>query len=343
MAFDGYGMPKIDFGTLAQLPDIYDKARLGAVRERTLAELGQGNGPMDYAAAARGLLAAGDTQGGLSLARLGDAQALREYNQSRDARDFSFRQQESARAQQNSDRGFGLQQRQLDVTLQGQRVPPGYRPGPDGGLAAIPGGPQDPAVIARTTDARAKPREFNVTDVTKLSEEGAKANQISTFADTFEPRFGGYRTEGIGNAATWLGRNVPELASRDTAEAARWWQGYDRYKNVIRNDLFGAALTATEKAAFERADINAGMDPATIKNNLKIQKQIALNGLKRKANALISSGYDPGAIAAAYGLDLKEIGVTAQPRRGGAAPAAPAAAPAASPSPSGVPNWSLED
>ena len=58
-----------------------------------------------------------------------------------------------------------------------------------------------------------------------------------------------------------------------------------------------------------------------IRANLKIQQNVVRNGLKRRANAAISAGYDPAPIAQAYGLDLRELGVEASGRRGTVAPA----------------------
>lgn len=231
----------------------------------------------------------------------------------------------------------------IETTTRPGRMPVGWESTPQGGMKFRPGGPADPKYLAESAEAKVKPREFSVSDVTKLSEEGGKFGIIGELKNTFEPRFAGYKGEAIGNAATWMGRNLPSMASKDTVDAAQWWQGYDRFKNVVRNELFGAALTATEKAAFERADINAGMDPKTIEANLARQHEIAQNGLKRKANGLIQSGYDPKAISATYGLKLEDIGVTAGPKGksqdrvpsatapAAAPPAAPSAAPAGDP------------
>jgi len=181
-----------------------------------------------------------------------------------------------------------------------------------------------------------KPRDMSVTDITKLSEEGGKLANVSTFSNTFEPRFAGYKSSAVGSIANLAGRNLPEgVVGKDVAEGATWWQGYDRYKNVIRNELYGSALTPSEQAAFEAADITPGMDPKQIQNNLATQKTIAEAGLRRKANAMIAAGYDPKTISQAYGVDLKALGVTATGRGGGAAPAGPTPAvsgPAAAPS-----------
>jgi hypothetical protein len=171
--------------------------------------------------------------------------------------------------------------------------------------------------------ARQAPRQMTLTDIGKLSEEGGKYADLTRFTETWRPEFGGYKLPAAGTAANVAGRFLPEgVVGKDVAQGAAWWQGYDRYKNVVRNDLFGSALTRPEQAAFEQADINPGMDPKQIEKNLATQKLIVKNGLIRKANAAITAGYDPKAIAAAYGLDLGELGVTAQPR-GATAPPPP--------------------
>jgi hypothetical protein len=64
------GVPLMDFSQLGQLPEVYDRARTQAVRDRTLAELGQGAGPIDYDNAARKLMAV-DPQMAMTLATLG--------------------------------------------------------------------------------------------------------------------------------------------------------------------------------------------------------------------------------------------------------------------------------
>lgn len=64
------------------------------------------------------LYAAGDVKGAQAAAsRGGSLQALMGFaNLQNNDRDFSFRQTEAQRAQQNADRGFGLQERQINAT-----------------------------------------------------------------------------------------------------------------------------------------------------------------------------------------------------------------------------------
>lgn len=63
------GVPMIDFKPISELGDVYNKARREAVREQSLADLGTSQ-PFDYEQAARALLASGDVQGAVALARI---------------------------------------------------------------------------------------------------------------------------------------------------------------------------------------------------------------------------------------------------------------------------------
>ncbi|CAB4172052.1 hypothetical protein UFOVP1349_49 [uncultured Caudovirales phage] len=280
------------------------------------AQIMQGGG--DPKSAIARLLGAGLVQDASTVANMGNNQ-----------RDFLFREQESRQAQDNADRSYGLQKTQMDATLEGNRVPAGFAKTPTG-LQPIPNGPEDPDYLRRRSEATDKGRQMSVTDITKLSDEGQKFADLGRFSTTFKPEFSGYGSNAVGAMANVIGRNAPEgvarMIGKDIPEAATWWQGYDRYKNVVRNELYGAALTKPEQAAFDSADIQPGMQSHQIEKNLALQQQIVTNGLKRKASAMVNAGYDPKTIGSAYGVDLGQIGVNAQGRRGAVAPA-PSGAP----------------
>lgn len=71
-------VPQVDFSTLGNLRSTYEDARKDAVRQRTLASLGQGDGQIDP----RTLIGSGD----LSLANLGIAIQNRQQDQARQSR-----------------------------------------------------------------------------------------------------------------------------------------------------------------------------------------------------------------------------------------------------------------
>jgi hypothetical protein len=146
-------------------------------------------------------------------------------------------------------------------------------------------------------------RRLSVTDITKLSEEGAKAQQVANFSTSFQPGYAGWKVNAVGELANTLGRNLPEgVVGEERAAASRWWQDYDRYKNQVRHGLYGASLTKNEQGAFLKADIHPGMDPKQIQANLETQRRLVENSIRRKGKALIGSTYDPKAISSAYGV-----------------------------------------
>ena len=172
----------------------------------------------------------------------------------------------------------------------------------------------------REKEAKASPRQFGVADIEKLTEEGSKARDTLRFAESFNPKFAGYKASIVGNTAMAIGRSLGDeakLVGKDLPQAAQWWQDYDEFKNAVRKGTFGATLTGLEREAFERASINPGMDPKQIQENLARQKLLVTDVLKRKATGLISAGYDPKVIAETYGLDLKQLGVTEEGKRRG--------------------------
>ena len=204
--------------------------------------------------------------------------------------------------------------RTMGLNATGSSVPRGYRQNATG-LEPIPGGPADPATIAAQSKSRGRGRQFSVGDISKLADEGGKYQSLMLFKDGFNDKFAGYAPY-TGDAALALGRIG--WSGQDTADAATWWQEYDRYKNEVRNDLFGSALTATEKAAFEKADINPTMSPDAIKKNLEIQQGAIRRSIGKKARAMVKAGYGAEPIAEAYGITVDEIGALGKSDTAGA-------------------------
>ncbi len=77
----------------------------------------------------------------------------------------------------------------------------------------------------------------------------------------FDDNFAG-QPLGLGELRNSIGRTF----GGGPQQQAEWWQDYQTKKNITRNNLFGSALTATEKGEFEKADINPSMDPKVIRN-----------------------------------------------------------------------------
>lgn len=274
----GAAVPSVDFTTLGNLGKTYREGQMQRARDEALAGAGPGTSLADIGTR---LLRAGDMQGGMAF-----IQAARQQGND------DFQRAEAQRQQSNADRTFAESRRVSDRTFaEAQRT-------------------HDPAYVRSINEAKEKPREFGYADVSKLAEEGGKFASVNSFIENFRPEYAG-KPFGMGAASNYLARNLPSAMTGETERnAASYWQNYDRYKNVVRNDLFGSALTATEQAAFEKADINPSMNPELITRNLAEQQKILQGAMRRKAGSLVASKYKPEAISEAYGIPIKELGVT---------------------------------
>lgn len=103
MAYDGYGIPQLNFAPLAQIPQdrrqaqaFADQQRLQRNREMTLADLAQGPPIADVS---RKLFAAGDVEGGLSLARLAEAQSQNAFQRNIAERNLRLHEQAADKPQ----------------------------------------------------------------------------------------------------------------------------------------------------------------------------------------------------------------------------------------------------
>lgn len=227
-----------------------------------------------------------------------------------DDEEQKWRAAEAARAQANADRSYALDLMQAEGPA---KPPPGYRWKQDGGLEFIPGGPTDPAVKAAAAPPP-KPRAMTRPTINDLSAAGQSVTDLGRINEEWNPEYGGYKSAWWGDFNNWLGRigvgvGVGGAQLGASEDAALFWQDYQTYKNKVRHDLFGSALTATERAEFDKAVINPGMSPDVIKKNLERQQELARQAAAKIANTYIMQGIPPAQIEAALGVPLAEIGI----------------------------------
>jgi hypothetical protein len=240
--------------------------------------------------------------------------ALSQAKMAQDALDMELRRRQEARAAETSALDMDIKRRALAT-----KEAPQYHTIKDGeGLYETQPGKEARIVVAPT----GKGRQLGVNDITKLSDEGAKYENASRYIQTFKDDFAGHTF--AGEATMTYGRNAPDFAVGErTRNAAQWWQDYNRYRNQVRNEMFGSALTVNEQAAFDAADITPNMAPSQVRANLNRQKEAIASAIRKKGQALTRSGYSPDAVGAAYGVDLGEMGVTVPKGARADAPKAP--------------------
>lgn len=132
--------------------------------------------------------------------------------------------------------------------------------------------------------------------VNDLAEKVGNAEGYGRLIAGFNPNYAGYKNKMVGEFA-----NTAKRTFGDDTGQAQWWQDYDLQASVVRNKLFGSALSAPEIAAWEKAAINPGMDPKQIQQNLNRQNSIVQGSLKRLANVYRKGGYSQEQINAVMG------------------------------------------
>jgi len=122
-------------------------------------------------------------------------------------------------------------------------------------------------------------------EIEKLSSEAENIAQMSDLVSSFKPAFSGLGSRG-GNMLAAIGfGDETQNAQHD------WWQSMEAVDNVVRNQLFGASLTAGEQMAWERTTVTPNMSPERINANLKRREAILKRALDRKVKVLGAAGY----------------------------------------------------
>jgi hypothetical protein len=96
-----------------------------------------------------------------------------------------------------------------------------------------------------------------------------------------------------------LQRNIGSLSGAPEG-MADWWADYQSMDNVIRNQLFGSALTEHEKQAYAATTITPRMDPKQIVERFNRRRAIINAVAARQQNFLKKNGYDPDAVDALF-------------------------------------------
>jgi len=127
--------------------------------------------------------------------------------------------------------------------------------------------------------------------------------------NSLERALRGFKDDYAGN--TWLGgleNTLQGIFGTGTPGQRDWWADFRSTDNLIRNDLFGSALTAQEKAAYEATTISERMDPGEVRKNLQRRLQIIKGALARQQNFLKKNGYESEAVDALFASDALDGG-----------------------------------
>lgn len=122
--------------------------------------------------------------------------------------------------------------------------------------------------------------------VEKLTKNQTAADNYAGLADSFKDEWAGSPL--LANAQNAMGRFV----GAGYEDQANWWQRYQSQTNEVRNQLFGSALTMTERDAFDRANVVPGMKPSEIKKRLGQQAEAAAKAARKLTENYGKAGYN---------------------------------------------------
>lgn len=287
-------------------------------------------GRPDWHGLAAKLLSKGDMEGGQQFLRLAENQTERDYQRGRDVvgdkrwqTEFGLKEKIAGKPSTATTQVVNPQTGELETIIYDSET--GKRINTIGKAAPKPAdfttvtiedteGKPTVSLLNKTTGKidpvgrkPAEPKPLAHTDIKDLNAKGKALTLARDFVPTFNDQYGGWKSQAVGETAMLEARNWNSGLFGNNAEAADWWQSYNRYKNVVRNELFGSALTSTEKAAFEAADINPGMTPAAIKANLAAQKKAAEQAALILASPYVVGGRNRKEVEAALGFGIDTL------------------------------------
>jgi len=136
-------------------------------------------------------------------------------------------------------------------------------------------------------------KPINFSDSTKLANQSTGVDKLVDLYESFKPEFAGFGTNAVGEVAVFA---AGKQSDEKSVALYQWWQNYQNNVNKVRNDLFGSALTAPEKAEFEKAMVTKGMNSAQAQRNLQRQAEEAAKAYEKLDKILRSQGFSQSAL-----------------------------------------------
>jgi hypothetical protein len=279
------------------VPSLYEALQAGEAGYKGMRDMQSQRAMQDARQQAAGAVSGGDTRSAMArLLGVGDVQGasvLATMDQHRATQDIARQNLDLSRTREA--RADEIARGNLDVArgnLAVNQATAQRRDAPTFGEVYDESGQPQKAMISRDgsyqpiggAKAKAKDLPFNV--IKELGDRGTTFGDFTRLTGTFSDVYGGYKFERAGDTANWAARNFG-VGNQD---AAQWWQDYQNQKNLVRNQLFGSALTTTEKAEFDKANINPGMTPDAIKSNLTRQHDATRRAAAKLANVYVQMG-----------------------------------------------------
>lgn len=130
-------------------------------------------------------------------------------------------------------------------------------------------------------------------------ELGSNRSNLEMLANTFKDEYSGDIRSTLQRK---FGETAGGLAPEKTQEMTRWWANQAMFDDLPqRHELFGATLTAGEKAAWAQAAINPSMSPKAIRDRMDIRRKIYNDAEARMRGSVEAGGKSTKQFDAAVG------------------------------------------
>lgn len=139
-------------------------------------------------------------------------------------------------------------------------------------------------IVPNPNAGAAKPgKPMRQGDADKLAEQVDSYAALKDAMSGFQDDFAGNTV--IGRLENWAQGAIDV----GTPGQRQWWANFYAADNLIRNNLFGASLTESEKQAYAQTTVDPSMSPATVKKNIEERLEIARKALERRTGRLRST------------------------------------------------------
>ncbi len=120
---------------------------------------------------------------------------------------------------------------------------------------------------------------------------------LNDFKDDYTQLWGPGPQSRLPLTAARQGITVPTTGKEGNIEAQSWWADWQKfYEMVERHEFFGAALTPTERQAWEAANVGPEMGGPVIRERIQGAVKALQDAVKRREKVYRAEGYNPEAL-----------------------------------------------
>lgn len=132
-------------------------------------------------------------------------------------------------------------------------------------------------------------------------------DELKMLKDSYDPDYASKVGVFEGSLTNWRGKQ-PIIGTKGALEQSTWWDRYNLiYTLPERNRLFGSALTAPERQAWNSVNLSPNMSDAAIQEGIRRLTDIANRAMKKQF-ANDSSLYEGEWVYSMYGDHADELG-----------------------------------